>query len=160
MMFDVSGDGAGASVMSMANYSRFGADGADIYFALDFDSGEVMPWDDVLGLGAESDEVLYAPPVFSPDDMSVAFTTMTEDGNIRVSIASEPGVSESIITFEQDARPSYPPSLAEPHIDWVSDDTMLVVTHLGVAVLTLEQSGEATPPPPCGCTPPPSAVRS
>jgi WD40 repeat protein len=159
MLTDVSGDGAGASVMSMANYAQFGAS-EDVYFALDLDGGEVMPWNDVLGLDTGGDARLYTPPVFSPDDMSVAFTTMTEDGNIHISIATDLGVSQSIITFEKDARPSYPPSLAEPRIDWVADDTMLVITHLGVAVLTLEQSGEATPVPPCGCTPPPGAVRT
>jgi hypothetical protein len=134
---DVSGDGAGASIVSLLKSSDPETSGGS-YFLLDLEDGAVMPWNDLLGLDADTG-TLYAPPAFSTDDHSVAFLTRDQDGAVTLSISDDLGTSAPLITFgKDDGRPSYPPSLTGSGIHWVTDDTMLVLTHLGVSILTLE----------------------
>jgi hypothetical protein len=147
---DVSGDGAGASIVSLLKAYHPDTSG-DSYFLLDLDNGTLMPWNDLLGLDADAG-TLYAPPTFSPDDRSVAFLTRDPDGAVTLSIADDLGTSAPLITIgKDDGRPAYPPSLTGTGIHWAANDTMLVRTHLGIVLVTLEYTGEATPQPPCGC---------
>lgn len=134
---DVSGDGAGASIVSLLNASDPATSG-DSYVLLGLEDGALMPWNDLLGLDANAGTI-YAPPTFSPDDLSVAFLTQDQDDAVTISIADDLGTSTPLITFgEDDGRPAYPPSLTGTVIHWATNDTMLIRTHLGVSILTLE----------------------
>jgi len=141
----VSGDGTGASVTSLLNQSQRGARD-NVFFLIDLEGGEVMAWEDLLGVDAAAgDGFIYAPPAFSPDDLSVAFVTVTRDGELTVAIADDVGTSQPIYTYPDEPGPSFPPGDVEMHIDWATNDTMLVLTHKGAVLLTVERSGDATP---------------
>jgi len=138
----VSGDGTGASVTSLLNQSQRGARD-NVFFLIDLEGGEVMAWEDLLGADAAAgDGFIYAPPAFSPDDLSVAFVTVTRDGELTVAIADDVGTSQPIYTYPDEPGPSFPPGDVEMHIDWATNDTMLVLTHKGAVLLTVERSGD------------------
>ena len=133
----VAADGTGASVTSVLNqYQRGPRD--NTFFLLDLEGGEVMAWEDLLGVDAGSGFV-YAPPAFSPDGLSVAFVTSTKDGELTVAIADDFGASQPIYTVPDEPGPSFPPSYVEMHIDWATNGTMLVLTHKGAVLLTVER---------------------
>jgi hypothetical protein len=148
LIADVTADGTRASVMSMLNRGQFSLEPGTIFFDVDLTEGAAEPWEEQFGLETDpvlvfqddSDGLLAAPPVFSPDDAALAFVTRTMDDAVHLWIVDDAGVHANVFTVEraEDSEPAMAGSTLAPRVEWASNGTVLILSNAGIVLVTLE----------------------
>lgn len=138
---DVTRDGSRASVYSQIMLSQYGSSApTKTWFDVDLTTGEFVPWETVLGLDTEPDHAMssegsntpIAPPVFGPDDQSIAFMTRTHDGLIHVWI-KEAGSPPDALTTLDPQRANAGGTPIGYRLDWADSGDLMILTPGGIA---------------------------
>jgi hypothetical protein len=136
---DIATDGQQASVYSRLESLESLGQAPGIFFHVDLDNGTATPWEDYSGVALAEEAVLFAPPIFGPEN-AVALLFRTPNGDMTLSILDPNGDFQDVasIDYQIGRPPSVGTNGVQPTVIWAQDGTLLVILATGGTIIATE----------------------